>query len=47
MVVAPSLTPEGYNPLLDCIREAVCCSSLSHPGRLQSGYSLGISSGLL
>ena len=35
-VVAPSLTPEGYNPRPQRLLGCRGCSSLSHPGRLQS-----------
>ena len=35
-VVAPSLTPESYNQRTDEVRFKVSCSSLSHPGKLQS-----------
>ena len=33
-VVAPSLTPESYNPIPISECQQLCCSSLSHPGKL-------------
>ena len=36
VVVAPSLTPEGYNLVAREAAIKASCSSLSHPGRLQS-----------
>ena len=38
-VVAPSLTPESYNPIVALIGHVLGCSSLSHPGKLQSSIS--------
>ena len=35
-VVAPSLTPESYNLVVEVRRAEARCSSLSHPGKLQS-----------
>ena len=35
-VVAPSLTPESYNHFDKYSVVVLCCSSLSHPGKLQS-----------
>ncbi len=37
-VVAPSLTPESYNQFLAKEFRTFGCSSLSHPGKLQSPW---------
>ena len=40
-VVAPSLTPESYNRGLSRAQRRRRCSSLSHPGKLQSRLASG------